>query len=280
VHIQGNLFQNIKNEGIVVTGAVFGTVTALYDSITILGNTFDNTGIASPGGNAHVISLSWASKISIDQNTVKKGFRGIYLTYVDGVTIGDQNFISDQSAEGILITETDVSFNFPAAGEPGYDPSITSGTVKTWYKNKGYTSDVRIGGSRIERTGRTAIYLNFVKGFRISGVQVRSACLATDADRDAIRIENYASGGEVLHPAVFKNPVYTSGRGGANRYAVNVLGTCSNIRVLPGFLEGKAQKQMLLAGTDVWCGIYLYSPDGTRYKAAVSDGGQPVLLAE
>jgi hypothetical protein len=109
---------------------------------------------------------------------------------------------------------------------------------------------------------------------------VDTACTATDADRDAIRVDNYARDGEILFPTVIKNAAYSSGTGGANRYAVNVLGTCRHIRLQAGELDGKAAVKLLLAGTNVWNGHYHYAPNGTRYKITTGNDGTPVYTAE
>ncbi|TMV49921.1 hypothetical protein FE783_10110 [Paenibacillus mesophilus] len=276
IHIANNIFKDIKNESVVITGAVFGTIAAYYDNVSILGNMFDHQGIMSPSSNANVIYLSWASHVKIDHNSIKKGYRGVYLAYVADVIIGDSNSVTDVTADGMLVTEHDVSFNVPIPGEPGYDASITAASVKTWYKSKGYTTNIQIGRSRLKRIGRTGVYLNYVWGFKIDGVTIDSAATATDADRDAIRIENNARNGEILFPTVIKNRDYTSGTGGANRYAVNVLSSCQNIRLQAGELEGKGSQTILLAGTNVWNGYYIFAPNGARYKATIGNDGLPV----
>ncbi|MEF3305636.1 glycosyl hydrolase family 28-related protein [Paenibacillus sp. GYB003] len=280
IHIENNIFKNTKNENVAITGAVFGTVTAYYDTISILGNTFDNQGITSPSGAANVIYLSWAGNVKIDHNSIKKGYRGIYMAYVTDAVIGDSNTVTDMATEGLLVTEHDLSFNVPLIGEPGYDASITATTVKTWYKSKGYTSNIQIGRSLFKRIGRSGIYLNYVWGFKIAGVTVDTAATATDQDRDAIRIENGARNGEILFPTVIKNLAYQSGTGGANRFAVHVTGNCENIRLQAGELEGKGSPKVLLTGTNVWNGHYVYAPNGTRFKATIGNDGKPVYTAE
>lgn len=86
----------------VITGAVFGTIAAYYDTVSILGNTFDNQGLTSPSSNSNVLYLSWARHVKIDHNTIKNGYRGLYMAYAADVIVGDCNTVTDISADGLI----------------------------------------------------------------------------------------------------------------------------------------------------------------------------------
>lgn len=44
--------------------------------------------------------------------------------------------------------------------------------------------------------------------------------------------------------------------------------------------DGKGSPKVLLTGTNVWSGHYIYAPNGTRYKSTIGDNGLPVNTAE
>lgn len=271
--IDKNTFKNTKSEIVLITGATFGTITAYYDDIKITNNKVENKDNTS---SMNIFSFSWASSIIVENNTGRYGGRFINLSYCKNFTAG-YNYFTNLLYDGINLSEVDVSFNVPVEGEPGYDPTITPATVASWYKNKGYSSNVIINGVKLKDIQRTGISLYGCWGFKIINPILESMAIATDMDRDAIRIDANSKDGEIINPTVIKNPSYVSGTGGANRHAVYVTSSCSNIRVQPGELDGKSTMKVNLLGTNVWNGNYYYSPNGTRYKMTISDSGTPVF---
>lgn len=272
IKILNNTYKNTISESIYITGVAFGTITAYYENIKIIGNTVENRETST----ANVFSFVWVKDITIDNNTVKNGGTVARFAYCQDFTIGNENLISDLRLDGIVVTEPDLSYPVPALGEPGYDASITSSTVATWYKNKGYTGGAVIGSSKLQRIARNGIAFYACWGFKITNVILDTIATATDTDRDGIRIDNNSKNGEIITPTIKKNPSYVSGTGGANRHAVYVTPSCENVRVQAGEFESKANPVNLL-GSNVWNGVYFYAPNGKRYKQIINDSGQPVF---
>ncbi|MFS0591709.1 right-handed parallel beta-helix repeat-containing protein [Cytobacillus horneckiae] len=270
--ISNNLFKNNSAQCVYITGSVFGTILALYDNIKVLGNTVENTNVPAVMNLFH---FTWSKNILIENNNAAFGGRIAWFEYCQDFSIGENNTFSDITYDGIVITEQDVGFNFPVSGEPGYDPTINANTIASWYKNKGLTSNFKLGASKINRVARNGLSLYACWGFKIINTIMELVSTATDTDRDAIRIDNGSRDGEIITPTVKKNPSYVTGPGGTNRHAIYVTGSCQNIRVEAGELESKALT-INLSGTNVWNGKYYYAPNGNRYKQTVNNSGQPV----
>lgn len=275
ITISNNLFKNNTAQCVYITGAVFGRLTALYDNIKVIGNTVDNTNAPMVMNLFH---FTWSSNILIENNKARYGGRIGWFEYCQDFAIGDNNTLTDFMYDGIVITEQDVGFNFPVAGEPGYDSTIDASTVASWYKSKGYTANFRLGASKIKRVARNGLSIYSCFGFKITNTSMEMIATATDVDRDAIRIDNGSKDGEVIMPTILKNPSYVSGPGGTNRHAIYVTSSCQNIRVQAGEIDSKGQT-LNLNGPNVWNGVYYYAPNGTRYKQTISNTGQPVYTA-
>jgi hypothetical protein len=247
VEIKNNIFRDTKGYNIYSVGWEKTGTVGKVDSLKIEGNVFENQQGLSNASNMHLI---FVNNVSIKDNLTKGCYRNINISYGSSVRIsGNEGY--DSTQEVIFISEPDVA-----------------------YQNIGYTKEIFIHHNKFERCGQAGINMNGTDGFEISHNTVRSSSTITDNSKSGIITGTGSKNGRIIH-----NKVRMATSGNQNKYGVEVTGTCLNIQVFNNDLEGKTAKQSLPAVASIFDGYYVTSPNGTRYKATVSDVGATVYTA-
>ncbi|MFK7693261.1 right-handed parallel beta-helix repeat-containing protein [Paenibacillus sp. HJGM_3] len=237
--ITGNIFKGTKSETIYCVGwPKTAIIHAKVESVIIADNVFDH-GLSSK----NCITLRWVHHVTITGNTFRNQYRGIWLSYVTKATIS-QNVFQDMIVEAIYSEEPDAD-----------------------YKNRGLTADIQVLHNQIDRCGRTGIYIQSMESFQVIGNIIHSPATETHNTRSGILVANSAKKGKVA-----SNRITKALTGNQNQYGVSVTGTCSDVQVADNIAEG-VTAAVSVQGSTNFDGIYLHSPNGTRYKMTIGNDG-------
>ena len=141
------------------------------------------------------------------------------------------------------------------------------------YQNLGHTKNVKINDNIMISCGRAAILVQYTDGFRINDNLIDSVATETDNERSAINCSSNAKNGKI-----FNNTIRKALTGNQNKYGVEVTASCTNVQTFNNDAEGKTGRHInnSVGGFEGW---YAHSPDGTRYKVAVANGGTFTVTA-
>lgn len=243
--IAGNTFAGTVTTNIYCVGTVKDISTyAKVESVLIADNVFEQGPAANNG-----ITIKWANNVTISGNIMRNQYRGVLLSYVSNCTVHDNTFI-DMTTEAVYTEEPD-----------------------TDYRYNGLTANLNVHDNSIQRTGRTGIFIQSLDGFTVESNVIESPATETDNTRSGILAANMAKNGRVAG-----NKVKKAASGNQNQYGISVTNTCSDVQVTDNNAEGKTARESIL-GTTNFEGIYIHSPNGTRFKMTVSDSGTPVFTA-
>ncbi|GIP37800.1 hypothetical protein J31TS4_10800 [Paenibacillus sp. J31TS4] len=241
--ISGNVFRGIGSETIYCVGwPKTSTVYAKVESLVITDNVFEQGSTSK-----NCITLRWVHNVRIAGNLFRDQYRGVWLSYVTQGTIAGNQF-QNIKTEAIYSEEPDAD-----------------------YRNRGLSGDLLVNGNLIQRCGRTGIYIQSMARFLVTDNSIDSPAGETDNTRSGILVANGAKNGRVAG-----NRVTKAASGNQNQYGISVTATCSNVQVADNDAEGKTAGVLVQGDTNV-CGIYLHSPNGTRFRLTVGNDGAPVF---
>ena len=219
---------------------------ARVENLIIRDNIFDND--VTPTANS--IGLYWTKNANIRGNTFKNVYRGIWSETCVDTNIGE-NYLDVAANNFLYISET------------------------TGWTGLGYTTGLFVGRNKVQNTNQTALNITAIDGFRIADNYFKGCGVNTDtfAEQASVNISSSAKNGFVGH-----NSVYL-GTTNKPKYGMQLTASCSNVQFSNNYLEGVALPLFIGGGTNNWSGEYIYSPDGTRYKVTVANGGAMTVTA-
>jgi hypothetical protein len=241
--VDGNTFEDCVNNSIYVSGQ-YSSVSdvSLFEDVVISNNTISNT----PGNSSNVMSLYFIRNLKVLNNEINYGARAFNLKYNNG-QIYDKNTIRSMTWEGFYNVEDIAIFN-------GLYMSAKCDVTDNTFIN----------------LGRVGINMQYMDTFKIARNYLENVCNETDNTRSAINCGSTAKNGFITDNKIRK------GTGFQNKYGIEITGTASDVQLSNNDSEGKTARVSVL-GTNNFDGVYVQSPNGTRYKMTVSDAGAAVF---
>ncbi len=242
IDIHDNVFNNTTGDAIYCVGwPKSNTVYAKVETLSIHNNMFDTNSVSNS-----CLTLKWVNNVQVTNNQFRGVYRGVYVAYGTNVIISN-NHMSNIRVEGIFIEEPDAAYS-------GYE----------------HTGNIIVNDNIFKQCGRSAINLRALQHFEVTKNLIEAACTETDNSRSSISLSTGAINGMVSG-----NSVMMAKSGNKNQYGIQVSGTCSQVQVSNNRLEGKSGR-IKIEGATNFEGLYMYSPNGKRYRVTVSDSGMPV----
>ncbi|MEK4711129.1 right-handed parallel beta-helix repeat-containing protein [Bacillus sp. FSL R10-2780] len=230
--IKDNTFRNCENECVRISSYVQEDNDSRFEDIIISDNTCENDAIGISKTSA--IAVTWGRDVKIKGNTIKNFYRGVHLNFVGNANIEDNTF-DNLTTEAVFVNEFDAE-----------------------YRKKDHTYDIKVKHNRISRTGRAAIFIQYADGLNVSSNKIYSPSLSGHGDYNGIFISNTCKNGIVEN-----NEITNDENGIKPRYAVEVSGSCIDIRTLNNKGEGVLGK-VITSNVNNFEGMYLHSTSGTE----------------
>lgn len=241
--VSDNIFRNIESDFIYVFGQVKDTETvAKVRNIKIKGNVFDN----SQGTQVADVKLRWIDGLSVSHNSFHNTFRGIQTQYVSNAFIGHNDFSKIQG-EAVHQTES----------------------VNLEFRQQGFSNNISVCNNNLRDIGRTGILIEYVSNFNVSENYLFDVANLEDNLRAAITCGQSSNG------KIFNNKIVMGG-GNKNRFGIWVTATVNDVQLFNNDVEGKTASVNNLS-TTTFDGIFIHSPNGSKYRMTVSDSGEPTF---
>jgi polygalacturonase len=219
---------------------------------------------------------SFSNKISVNNNKIINcGRTGIFIQYINGFNV-HENYIESPA------TETDNIRNGITVASTSKNGRVFNNKIRS-LKSIQFTSPCT-------KSGNITITLN---GIAIN-IYLSTTYYTAEDVANAVRntsFSGYSTGG-IGDTVTFESDTdtyftidYSANSTGAdaiignqNAYGIQVTSSCKNVQTFNNDVEGKTGK-LQNASINGFEGSYFYSPDGSRYKVSIANGGTISIVA-